>query len=157
MTEEKCTIPNSLDIQAIMKLIPHRYPMLLVDRILAMEKGKNIVGIKNVSMNESFFQGHFPGKPVMPGVLLVEAMAQTGGVLLMHEFEDVEKYVVFFITIDKVKFRNPVEPGDQVRMEVEVTFLRGSKCRMKGKALVDGKLVASAEFAAVLVKKDEEK
>ena len=146
-----------IDIQGIMDLIPHRYPMLLVDRILEHEKLKRIVGIKNVSMNESFFQGHFPGRPVMPGVMILEAMAQTGGVLIMQEFENIEEYVIFFLSIDKVKFRKPVIPGDQLKMELEVLFFRRKVCKLRGEAFVDGQLVASAEFMSMLIKKDEKK
>jgi len=148
---------NQIDIEGIINLLPHRYPMLLVDRILEYEKLKHIVGIKNVTINEQFFQGHFPGRPVMPGVLIVEAMAQTGGVLIMQEFENIEDYVIFFMTIDKVKFRKTVTPGDQLRMELEVIMFRRNVCKLRGKAFVDGKLAASAEFASMLVKKDEKK
>lgn len=155
MSEEK-ELPT-IDIQGIMELIPHRYPMLLVDRIVDYEKSKHIVGIKNVTMNEQFFQGHFPARPVMPGVLIVEAMAQTGGVLIMQEYDDIEEYVIFFMTVDKVKFRRPVIPGDQIRMEVEVLAHRRKICRLKGVAKVDGQVVASAEFSSMLVKKDEKK
>ena len=144
-----------IDIQGIMDLIPHRYPMLLVDRILSYEKQKKIVGIKNVTINESFFQGHFPGRPVMPGVLIVEAMAQTGGVLIMQEFENIKDYVIFFMTIDKVKFRRPVIPGDQLRLEAEVMLFRRKICKLQGRALVDGQVVASAEFSSMLVKREE--
>ena len=138
-----------------MDLLPHRYPMLLVDRIESYEKLKRIVGIKNVTINEHFFQGHFPGRPVMPGVMIVEAMAQTGGVLIMQEFDNIEDYVIFFMTIDKVKFRKPVIPGDQLRMEIEVLMFRRKICKLKGRAFVDGQLAASAEFSSMLVKKDE--
>jgi len=149
--------PSIIDIQGIMDLIPHRYPMLLVDRIIGYEKLKGIVGLKNVTMNESFFQGHFPERPVMPGVMIVEAMAQTGGVLIMQEFENIQDYVIFFMTIDKVKFRKPVVPGDQLRMEVDVVLFRRNLAKLRGKAYVDGKMVASAEFSSMLVKKDEKK
>lgn len=146
---------SMINIQGILELLPHRYPMLLVDRILEYERGKSIVGIKNVTMNESFFQGHFPGRPVMPGVMIVEAMAQTGGVLIMQEFDNIEDYVIFFMTIDKVKFRRPVVPGDQIRMEVEVNYFRRNVAKLTGRAMVDGQLAASAEFSSMLVKKDE--
>ena len=146
---------ETLDIKAIMELIPHRFPMLMVDRILEYEPKKSIVGIKNVTINEQFFQGHFPGRPVMPGVLIIEAMAQTGGVLITREFEDMQEYVIFFLTIDKVKFRRPVVPGDQLRMEIEVIFFRRRQCRLKGKAFVGDQLVASAEFSSMLVKREE--
>ncbi len=147
----------ALDIQGIMALLPHRYPLLLVDRILHYEKLKKIIGLKNVTINEQFFQGHFPDRPVMPGVLIIEAMAQTGGVLIMQEFENIEDYVIFFMTIDKVKFRRPVVPGDQIRMEIDVMMFRRKIAKLKAQAFVDGSLVASAEFTSMLVKKDEEK
>lgn len=146
-----------IDIQGIMDLIPHRYPMLLVDRILEYEKRTRIVGLKNVTMNEQFFQGHFPERPVMPGVLIVEAMAQVGAVLVMHEYENVDQYVIFFMTIDKVKFRKTVTPGDQLRMEAEILTFKRNICKLKGQAFVDGQLVASAEYMSMLVKKDEKK
>ncbi|MCB1044378.1 MAG: 3-hydroxyacyl-ACP dehydratase FabZ [Acidobacteria bacterium] len=146
---------HKIDIVDIMKLLPHRYPLLLVDRIVEMEKAQRIVGLKNVTINEEFFQGHFPGRPVMPGVMIVEAMAQTGGVLIMQEFDNIEDYVIFFMSIDKVKFRRPVVPGDQLRMEVDVLYFRRKVCRLKGQAFVDGELVAEAEFASILVKRDE--
>ncbi len=144
-----------IDLKGIMEILPHRYPMLLVDRILEFERSKSIVGLKNVTINEHFFLGHFPGRPVMPGVLIVEAMAQTGGVLIAQEFENIQEYVIFFMTIDNVKFRRPVVPGDQLRMECEVTHFRRKVCRLKGQAFVDGQLAASAEFSSMLVKKDE--
>ncbi|MDJ0835633.1 MAG: 3-hydroxyacyl-ACP dehydratase FabZ [Acidobacteriota bacterium] len=148
---------TTIDIHGIMDLIPHRYPMLLVDRILEYERGKGIVGLKNVTMNEQFFQGHFPERPVMPGVMIIEAMAQTGGVLVMQEYENIEDYVIFFMTIDKVKFRRPVVPGDQIRMEIEVLYFKRNIARLKGTAFVDGQLVSSAEFSSMLVKKDEKR
>ncbi|MCH6547669.1 MAG: 3-hydroxyacyl-ACP dehydratase FabZ, partial [Gemmatimonadetes bacterium] len=109
-----------MDITKILEVLPHRYPMLLVDRIIDSEPGKRIVGIKNVTINEPFFQGHFPGHPIMPGVLIIEAMAQTGGMLMMDTVENPQDKVVYFMTIDKVKFRRPVVPGDQLRLEVEL-------------------------------------
>lgn len=143
--------PSRLDITRIMKALPHRYPMLMVDRILEIEPGKRIVGIKNVSINEPFFQGHFPGHPIMPGVLIVEAMAQVGGMLLMDHFDDPDSKVVYFMAIDGVKFRRPVLPGDQLRFEVDLVQLRGRTCRMKGHAFVEGTLVCEAEMMARVV------
>jgi UDP-3-O-[3-hydroxymyristoyl] N-acetylglucosamine deacetylase / 3-hydroxyacyl-[acyl-carrier-protein] dehydratase len=139
-----------LDIDEIMKIIPHRYPFLLVDRILEVEEGKRIVGIKNVTINEPFFQGHFPGHPVMPGVLIIEAMAQVGGVLLMGAVEDLSNKVVYFTSLDNVKWRRPVKPGDQLRFELEILQIRGMMCKMSGVAKVDGKMVAEAEMGAVV-------
>jgi UDP-3-O-[3-hydroxymyristoyl] N-acetylglucosamine deacetylase/3-hydroxyacyl-[acyl-carrier-protein] dehydratase len=139
------------DIQDIMKVLPHRYPFLLVDRILEVEPGKRIVGLKNVTINEPFFPGHFPGHPVMPGVLIVEAMAQTGGMMLMDAVEDPESEVVYFMSLDKVKFRKPVVPGDQLRFELEMLKFRGKTCRMRGVAYVEGQPVAEAEMMAAIV------
>ena len=146
-----------IGIQEILNILPHRYPFLLVDRILEMEMGKRVVGIKNVTINEPFFQGHFPGHPIMPGVLLLEAMAQTGGVLAMRsaEFEgmDIRTKVIYFMTIDKVKFRKPVLPGDQVRFELELIKSRANIRGFKAQALVDGAVVAEAELMAMIVDK----
>jgi UDP-3-O-[3-hydroxymyristoyl] N-acetylglucosamine deacetylase/3-hydroxyacyl-[acyl-carrier-protein] dehydratase len=139
-----------LGIEEIMKVIPHRYPFLLVDRILEIEAGKRIVGLKNVTINEPFFQGHFPGHPIMPGVLIIEAMAQVGGMLLMGSVDDPESKVVYFMSLDNVKWRRPVKPGDQIRFELEVVQIRGRICRMNGLAKVDGELVAEAEMAAMV-------
>ena len=139
-----------MDIQAIMKVLPHRYPILLVDRILERDE-KRIVGIKNVTASEPFFQGHFPGHPIMPGVLIVEAMAQTGGLLAMDQIENPEDKVVYFMGIDKARFRRPVVPGDQLRMEIEMLQFRGTTCRMKGTATVDGERAAEAEMLAAVV------
>jgi UDP-3-O-[3-hydroxymyristoyl] N-acetylglucosamine deacetylase/3-hydroxyacyl-[acyl-carrier-protein] dehydratase len=139
-----------LGIEDIMKILPHRYPFLLVDRIVEMEEKKRIVGIKNVTINEPFFQGHFPGHPIMPGVLIVEAMAQVGGVLLMGTVDDPETKVVYFMSLDNVKFRKPVKPGDQVRIEVDIVQLRNTVCRIKGIAKVDDAVVCEAEMAAVV-------
>jgi beta-hydroxyacyl-ACP dehydratase FabZ len=128
--------------------MPHRYPLLLVDRILEFEAGKRIVGLKNVTINEPFFPGHFPDHPIMPGVLIVEAMAQTGGLLLMSEIEDPEETVVYFMSLDKVKWRKPVLPGDQLILEVELLKVRGPVCKMRGVGRVDGAKVAEATMMA---------
>jgi UDP-3-O-[3-hydroxymyristoyl] N-acetylglucosamine deacetylase/3-hydroxyacyl-[acyl-carrier-protein] dehydratase len=137
------------DIEEIMKVLPHRYPFLLVDRILEIEEGKRIVGIKNVTINEPFFAGHFPGHPVMPGVLIVEAMAQVGGMLLMGSVKG-ENKVVYFMSLDNVKFRRPVKPGDQIRFELEVIQIRGMVCKMRGVGKVEGEVVVEAEMAAMV-------
>jgi beta-hydroxyacyl-ACP dehydratase FabZ len=142
---------STVDIQGILALLPHRYPFLLVDRILEIEGTTRIVGLKNVTINEPFFQGHFPGHPIMPGVLIVEAMAQVGGVLAMQTIERPEDKVVYFMSLDQVKFRRPVVPGDQLRMEVEMLQNRGRTCRLKGLAYVDGALVTEAEMMARVV------
>ncbi len=139
------------DSQAIQKILPHRYPMLLVDRIIDLAPAEKVVAIKNVSINEPFFQGHFPGHPIMPGVLIIEAMGQSGGVLLLNSVDNPEDKVVYFTGLDKVKFRKPVMPGDQIRFTVEMTMFRRGICRMKGVAHVDGNLVAEAEMQAVIV------
>lgn len=137
-----------VDTARIMQYLPHRYPMLLVDRITGYEKGKRIVGIKNVTINEPFFQGHYPGHPVMPGVLIIEAMAQVGGLLLMDQVDDPDSKVVYFMTLDNVKWRRPVTPGDQLVFELELVQFRRHVCRMKGVARVDGQVVAEAELMA---------
>ncbi|MFH1687724.1 MAG: bifunctional UDP-3-O-[3-hydroxymyristoyl] N-acetylglucosamine deacetylase/3-hydroxyacyl-ACP dehydratase [bacterium] len=139
------------DINSILKIMPHRYPFLLIDRILDLEPAKRVVAIKNVTINEPFFQGHFPGHPIMPGVMVLEAMAQAGGVLLLHEIDNPETKVVYFMAIDKAKFRKPVMPGDQLRFELEMSAFRRNTCKMSGKAFVDDKVVASADFMAMVV------
>jgi 3-hydroxyacyl-[acyl-carrier-protein] dehydratase len=140
-----------MDVMEIQKLLPHRYPFLLIDRILEIEPNVSIVALKNVTVNESFFQGHFPGKPIMPGVLIVEAMAQAGGVLA-YKSGGIDDNVVYFMSIDKVKFRKPVVPGDQLHLEVAVTNQRGKVWKFKGEALVGGTLVCQAEFMAMTTK-----
>jgi len=141
----------SMEIDRILEVIPHRYPFLLVDRIVEILEGRKIIGLKNVTMNEPFFQGHFPGHPIMPGVLIVESMAQVGGFLLLEAVGDVSNKVVYFMSLDNVKFRRPVVPGDQLRMEVEMIQFRGKTCRMRGEAYVDGVLVCEAEMMARVV------
>jgi UDP-3-O-[3-hydroxymyristoyl] N-acetylglucosamine deacetylase/3-hydroxyacyl-[acyl-carrier-protein] dehydratase len=138
-----------LGIEEIMKVLPHRYPFLLVDRIVEVEE-RRIVGLKNVTINEPFFQGHFPGHPIMPGVLIIEAMAQVGGMLLMGDVDDPESKVVYFMSLDNVKFRRPVKPGDQLRFELDLTQVRGAVCKMRGVARVDGEVVAEADMAAMV-------
>jgi UDP-3-O-[3-hydroxymyristoyl] N-acetylglucosamine deacetylase/3-hydroxyacyl-[acyl-carrier-protein] dehydratase len=140
-----------LDINAILKAMPHRYPMLLLDRIIDIEPKKKVVAIKNVTLNEPYFIGHFPEKPVMPGVLIVEAMAQAGGFMLLNTIEEPEKKLVYFMGIDGVRFRKPVIPGDQLRFEVEMLQFRPSACKMLGKAFVDGNIVAEGTFLSVVV------
>ena len=141
---------NTLDI---MKLLPHRYPFLLVDRIAEFESGKSIVGIKNVTINEPFFQGHFPDHPIMPGVLILEAMAQVGGVYAILAKEVGENQVPYFVGIDNAKFRKPVLPGDVLRLELELLKTRRGIYTFNGKAMVDGKLVAQAELKATFADK----
>lgn len=143
--------PRIIDLQGIMDLLPHRYPMLLVDRILDFEPRQWIRGLKNISFDEAVFQGHFPKRPVFPGVYIVEAMAQTGGCLLLQEVEDRARKVIYFMGIDAVKFRKPVVPGDQLIMEAKVLSLKGRICKMRGEAFVDGKKVAEAEFTSMLM------
>jgi 3-hydroxyacyl-[acyl-carrier-protein] dehydratase len=140
-----------IEIKEIMNILPHAFPFLLVDRIIEIEPGKRIVGIKNVTYNEPFFPGHFPGHPIMPGVLIVEAMAQAAGVLVFKSIPE-ERFgqAVYFLGIDNVRFRKPVTPGDQLRLEIEITKHHQAIWGCKGKALVDGKLVAEAELLAML-------
>ncbi|MBK6766862.1 MAG: bifunctional UDP-3-O-[3-hydroxymyristoyl] N-acetylglucosamine deacetylase/3-hydroxyacyl-ACP dehydratase [bacterium] len=139
------------DSEAIARLLPHKYPMLLVDRILELVPGERVTGLKNVTRNEGFFEGHFPGHPVMPGVLIVEAMGQTGGVLLLNSVEDPESKVVYFTGLDNVKFRKPVTPGDQILFTVEMLLFRRGICKMKGSAHVNSTLVAEAEMTAAII------
>lgn len=144
-----------IGLKEIQEVLPHRYPFLLVDRIVEMEMGKRVVGLKNVSINEPFFAGHFPGHPIMPGVLILEAMAQVGGFLLMRSLGvRGEKKILYFTGIDGARFRRPVVPGDQIRFEVAVRQLRRQMCRMKGSALVEGALAVEAEMSAIIVDRD---
>ncbi|HKR64766.1 MAG TPA: 3-hydroxyacyl-ACP dehydratase FabZ [Thermoanaerobaculia bacterium] len=145
-----------LDINEIMKLLPHRYPMLLIDRILEIaEDGKRITGLKNVSANEQFFQGHFPGAPVMPGVLIVEAMAQCAAVLFLREIEDRDRKLFLFGGVDKARFRKPVVPGDQLILECEVLQKRASTVKVRGTAKVNNVVVAEAELLSVMVERPQ--
>jgi 3-hydroxyacyl-[acyl-carrier-protein] dehydratase len=143
-----------LDVNEIRRILPHRYPFLLVDRITELEP-ERIVGIKNVTVNEPFFNGHFPDFPVMPGVLIVEAMAQTAGVLVLKTIPDRESKLVLLVSIDAARFRRPVVPGDQLRIEMTVIRRKGSVAKMAGKATVDGKVVAEAEVMCKLQDKSE--
>jgi len=139
------------DIEWILSVLPHRYPFLLVDRVLEIEPKKRIVALKNVTINEEVFLGHFPGRPVMPGVLLIEGMAQAGGLLLLHEIPERERKLVYFMGIEGAKFRRPVVPGDQIRYEVEVLRLRSVHCRLSGRVLIDGQLAAEAVLSSAMV------
>jgi 3-hydroxyacyl-[acyl-carrier-protein] dehydratase len=141
----------TLDIQEILGLLPHRYPFLLIDRIIEFERTKRLVAIKNVTINEPFFQGHFPDYPIMPGVLVVEAMAQAGGIIMMYELEDRLSKLVVFTGIERAKFRRPITPGDQVRIEVEVLAFRMRAGRILGRAFVDGKLACEATLTCQVV------
>ncbi|MEM9291781.1 MAG: 3-hydroxyacyl-ACP dehydratase FabZ [Acidobacteriota bacterium] len=139
------------DVRWIRKILPHRYPFLLVDRVLEIERSKRIVAVKNVTVNEPFFNGHFPNHPVMPGVLIVEGMAQAGGILLMANFRDRESKLIYFMGIDKARFRRPIVPGDTVRFEIDVLRLRESYAKIAAKAIVDGELAAEATLSSGIV------
>jgi len=150
----KYQTPNGgpfLDIGGIMKIMPHRYPFLLIDRVLDLEPEKRVIAIKNVTFNEPFFQGHFPGRPIMPGVLIIEAMAQAGGILLLKAVPEPQKKLVYFISMDNVKFRRLVVPGDTVRFELEMLAFRRNTCKMRGKGFVGENIVAEAELMAMVV------
>jgi 3-hydroxyacyl-[acyl-carrier-protein] dehydratase len=140
-----------LDVNDIQKILPHRYPFLLIDGIEEMERWKRIVGIKNVTINESYFQGHFPGKPIMPGVLIIESMAQTGGLLLLQEVADRENKLLYFVAIDNARFRRPVVPGDQLRLEMNVLAWRNGFCKLEGRATVQGEVAAEATLMCKMV------
>ena len=142
---------QQLDIAAIMSILPHRFPFLLIDRVVEVVRRERIAAIKNVTINEPFFQGHFPGYPVMPGVLVIEAMAQAGACLLLTEFPDRDEHLAFFTGIERAKFRRPVVPGDQIRFEVKVLNWRSKACRMEGTATVEGKLACEAVIMCQLV------
>ncbi|MCZ6726857.1 MAG: 3-hydroxyacyl-ACP dehydratase FabZ [Acidobacteria bacterium] len=135
----------------ITSILPHRYPFLLVDRVLELEPGKRIKAYKNVTVNEDFFNGHFPGHPVMPGVMIIEGMAQAAGILTLYDREGRENKLMYFTGIDKARFRRPVVPGDRLVYEIEILRLRNTYCRLRGVATVDGKVAAEATIASVLV------
>lgn len=143
-----------LDRKAIEKILPHRHPFLMVDAILEMEPFKRVVGVKNVSIEEDYFRGHFPGKPIMPGVLIIEALAQTGGLLLLQEVPDRDRKLLYFVAVDDARFRRPVVPGEQLRLEVSVLSWRGNFCKLEGKATVNGELAAEATLMCKMVDRD---
>ena len=153
MTEAKTKPADMIDVSGIMRKIPHRYPMLLIDRIVNVVRGESCTGIKNVSINEPFFQGHFPSRPIMPGVLIIEAMAHTAATLVVDSLEGItsETHVVYFITIENARFRKPVVPGDQLRIKVNKERHRGHVWKFRGEAFVDNVLCAEAVYTAMLV------
>jgi len=151
MSEASVQSSKTIDIQGIQKLLPHRYPILLVDRVLDYERGQWIRGVKNVSIGEQIFQGHFPKQPVFPGVLIIEAMAQTAGCLVTLDIPNPEEKIMYFMSIDGVKFRKPVVPGDQLVMEVKILTAKRNIAKMRGEAFVDGNKVAEAEFTSMIV------
>jgi 3-hydroxyacyl-[acyl-carrier-protein] dehydratase len=143
-----------LDVLEIQKILPHRYPFLMVDGILEVERLKRIVGVKNVTINEAHFQGHFPGRPVMPGVLIIEALAQAGGLLLLLEVPDRDNKLLYLVAVDGVRFRRPVVPGDQLKLELDVLSWRGDFCKLEGKATVDGQLAVEATLMCKMVDRE---
>ena len=153
VTPEAAAKPN-WDVRWIMSVLPHRYPMLLIDRVLEMEPRHRIVALKNFTINEEFFAGHFPQHPVVPGVLLVEAMAQAGGILLMHDDPDRENKLLLFMSIERARFRRPVVPGDQVHFEAQVLRLKSNHCKLRARALIDGVVHAEAELLSTTVDRD---
>jgi 3-hydroxyacyl-[acyl-carrier-protein] dehydratase len=144
-----------LDINGIQKILPHRPPFLMIDGILEMERLKRVVGVKKLTGKEDFFAGHFPGKPIMPGVLIVEALAQAGGVLLLQEVPDRVQKLLYFVAIDDARFRRPVLPGDELRLEVDVLNWRGNFCKLEGKATVNGELAAEATLMCKMVDREQ--
>ncbi len=157
MSEQLTPAPETIDIGGILKLLPHRYPLLLIDRVIEIVRAKRIVAIKNVTINEQFFVGHFPGYPIMPGVLIVEAMAQAGAALLFTEVTERDDKLLVFTGIERARFRRPVTPGDQLRIEVDVLAFRGTAGRLQGKAYVDGKLACEAVVTCRLLQRPKAK
>ncbi|NQW00700.1 MAG: 3-hydroxyacyl-ACP dehydratase FabZ [Rhodospirillales bacterium] len=151
MDSETVTENRTIEVEEIMEMIPHRYPFLLIDRVSDLVLNTSAVGIKNVTMNEPFFQGHFPNHPIMPGVLLIEAMAQTSAILVIETTGKVAGSVVYFMTVDNARFRKPVRPGDQVKLHVEKIRNRGNVWKFKGEARVDGKVMAEATYSAMIM------
>jgi beta-hydroxyacyl-ACP dehydratase FabZ len=153
MSETRVEQPEkpSWDVEWVLSVLPHRYPLLLVDRVLELEPRKRVVAVKNVTINEPYFVGHFPGRPVVPGVLLIEGLAQAGGLLLLHDVADRDKKLIYFTTIEEAKFRRPVVPGDQVRYELEVVRLRSLFCKLAGRVMVDGQVAAEAVISSAMV------
>ncbi|HJN22855.1 MAG TPA: 3-hydroxyacyl-ACP dehydratase FabZ [Rhodospirillales bacterium] len=153
MAENSPSTPGkTLDINRIKEKIPHRYPFLMIDKVIGLVADSHAVGIKNVSINEAFFQGHFPSQPIMPGVLIIEAMAQTSAVLVMETLgKNAEGTIVYFMSVDQARFRKPITPGDTVHVHVEKNQQRGNVWKFKGKAMVDAVLMAEATFAAMIV------
>lgn len=139
------------DIEKILNILPHRYPFLLVDKVIEIQKGKSIVALKNVTYNEPFFQGHFPDLKVMPGVLVIEAIAQAGGILLYYSIPEPENKFVFLSKIDKAKFRKPIVPGDQIRIEVDMLKLKNRICQIRGRAMIEGEVAAEGEILAAVL------
>lgn len=154
VTESPAPERTTLDIHDILRILPHRYPFLLIDRVVELVRMQRIVAIKNVTINEPFFAGHFPNMPIMPGVLIVEAVAQAGGALLLTEIPDREHKLMVFTGIEKARFRRPVVPGDQLRIEVDVKAWRGNAVRMQGNAFVEDKRVAEAIVTCRLIDRD---
>jgi 3-hydroxyacyl-[acyl-carrier-protein] dehydratase len=151
---EQDEAPTSIDVMRIMELLPHRYPFLMIDKMVEMYPGRSAVGIKNVTINEQIFQGHFPGHPIFPGVLIVEAMAQTAAALVVHTLgSDSEGKLVYFMSLDNCRFRKPVGPGDTLRIEVTALRARGNVWKFHGDVKVDGQLVAEADYAAMIADK----
>ena len=154
MDTVKSEVVEAIDVERVMQMIPHRYPFLMVDRVLNLVTGERATGVKNVSINEHYFQGHFPTRPVMPGVLIIESMAQAGGGVLLQEVPGRERKLVYFVAIDDARFRRPVIPGDQLRVEVKVLSWRSNFCKLEGKASVDGQLAAEATLMCKMMDRD---